>query len=120
MKPEQQRIKIAEARGWTNVHGGESDGGLYLRGHPPKNRGLAQVVPDYPFDLNAIHDVRALIRDDVALRVKYLNTLRNIVGQTCEKNKMGQALVSDFHLLDATAAQHAEALLRTLNLWTES
>lgn len=47
---ERDRInkRIAEAAGWTDVHGGTEDGGAYLRGWPPgmAGRGLMMPVPD--------------------------------------------------------------------------
>jgi len=44
---EKTNKRIAEQLGWTDVHGGLADGGLYLRGQPPGGKGLAQVVPNF-------------------------------------------------------------------------
>jgi hypothetical protein len=52
---------------------------------------------------------RALVTDPAG-RVRYLNTLRAIVGRRCEVNKVGVALVSDYDLLDAEPAEIVEAL----------
>lgn len=46
------------------------------------------------------------------LRVAYLNTLRDIVGRRCEKNRVGAALVSDYDLLDASPEEITEAIAK--------
>lgn len=43
-------------------------------------------------------------------RVKFINTLRVIVGENMPKNKSGVPLVSDFDLVAATDFQKKEAL----------
>ena len=59
-------------------------------------------------------------RDNKELRVKWINTLRDIVGRDVPKNKSGVPLVSDVDLLASPAAKRAEALLKTLKLWKVS
>jgi hypothetical protein len=48
---ENERItkQIAEGLGWTDIHGGVSDGGMYLRGLPPgsKRGGPMEMVPNF-------------------------------------------------------------------------
>ena len=105
MKPEQQRIAIAEACGWTDVKG--------TKGVHPKARfkgcGYADdwiALPDYCNDLNAMQEVeRAMNNNDWWKFVEYLT---NICGG-------GIALG-----VSATAAQRAEAFLRTIGKWEES
>ena len=49
MTIEDQQKALAEALGWTGVHGGPSEGGMFLRGHPPSDptgRRLCEEVPD--------------------------------------------------------------------------
>jgi hypothetical protein len=49
LKKESINKKVATDLGWTDVHGGLADGGLYLRGYPPgsNGKGLMQTVPNY-------------------------------------------------------------------------
>ncbi len=107
MKPEQQRIKIAEACGWTLCEYVESIG--LAKGFPPLNNppsygtyenGIAEL-PDYPNDLNAMHE---------AEKVLDYNQLREM-----EDSVSFQFAVYPFH---ATASQRAEAFLRTIGKWT--
>lgn len=88
MTPEQQRIAIAQACGWTDT---PIVGGKY---------GQADV-PDYLEDLNAMHEAEKVLTheqfDDYYVRL-------------CIK------IARPYH---ATAAQRAEAFLRTLGLWKE-
>jgi hypothetical protein len=49
-------------------------------------------------------------RENVALRVKWANTLRAIVAKRCPVNKMGSPLVTDVDLLLATDEERLEAL----------
>jgi hypothetical protein len=88
MKPEQQRIAIAKAHGYTR------NDGTFL---------------DYPNDLNAMHEAE--------------NSLSSIEQcQFAEKLfrvMVGEHGVSDFMKIHATAAQRAEAFLRTIGKWGE-
>ena len=45
-----------------------------------------------------------------AQRVKFINALRQVVGETTPKNKAGVPLVSDFDLVAATDFQKKTAL----------
>ena len=90
MNPEQQRIAIAEACGWKT---GYRDPEAW---HP---------LPDFLHDLNAMHDAEKVL---VSLQwVFYLRRLKTIC------NKSGWPI-------HATAAQRAEAFLRTIGKWEES
>jgi hypothetical protein len=86
MTPDQQRIAIATACGWTDT---QIIDGKYGQ----------TDVPDYIGDLNACHEMeKALIRH-------------------------GDWAVCDYdqrRKWNATAAQKAEAFLRTLGLWQET
>lgn len=109
MTPEQQRIAIAVACGWTDtqiINGkyGQSD------------------VPDYLNDLNAMHDAEE-------------HAIHNLMDAD-EWGEYGMLLKRshphglflngevDYHdlatILHATAAQRAEAFLRTIDKWEES
>ena len=87
---------------------------------PNANEGnrFSDDLPDYLNDLNALAAARNQLIATPELRIKWVNTLRDVVGQTCaRRNKAGQPLVSDIDLLFANATQHAEALGVALGLW---
>lgn len=77
--------------------------------------------PDYLNDRNALFD--ALRHHGIAnpenleIRVKYINHLRDIVGRRMPKNKSGSPLTSDVDLLMAENSEIAEALLRAIKRW---
>jgi hypothetical protein len=96
--PEQQRIAVAEACGYTHVRivkciEGPPD---HCIGHHPTQ---PHSVPDYLTDLNAMHEVEKAVKN---VWGKYVKQLNSIADPAC-----------------ATAAQRAEAFLRALNLWVE-
>ena len=104
MKPEEQRIAIAKACGFTI----ESDGITHcltpcdFSGNYNPEAKLLKKVPDYLNDLNAMHEAE----------------------QSLDIVQQGQMVRHLSHLgtrwgLIATAAQRAEAFLKTLNLWNE-
>jgi hypothetical protein len=95
MSPEQQRIAIAEACGWTFCEG--------LTGRPPK-KGYA-YIPDYLNSLDAMHEAEKVLKG--VQPEDYWGEVAHLVPDT--KGMFG--------ILHATAAQRAEAFLRTLNLW---
>jgi hypothetical protein len=107
MTPESQRIAIAEACGWvrpigiTNV---EPDT-WWTKG----DNKLTLHLPDYLNDLNAMHEAEKVLDDEQA--ATYYDLL-NIKLPTTRCS-------IDEYVIHATAAQRAEAFLRTLNLWTE-
>jgi len=100
MSPEAQRIAIAEACGWTIVSRTPPLGVFSGLRNPPV------PLPDYLNDLNAMHAAEKVLTDEqyriYALRLGPLTTERQ------------RAYIS------ATAAQRAEAFLRTLNIWDDS
>lgn len=56
-------------------------------------------------------------RDNHALRVKWINNLRMIVGRRIPKNVSGVPLTSDVDLMTATADEMTESILRTVGKW---
>jgi hypothetical protein len=109
MNEEQQRIAIAEACGFINVRMwsesciasmGVSDEGKYWG---------SLGVPDYLNDLNAMHEAETVMSDQQ--RTSYLDKLYEV----CNPHSM---LNDDWNLTCATAAQRAEALLKTIGKWT--
>jgi transposase len=120
----EQRKAIAESIGWEWVKVWEQEGlDPVLRGHPPRHLGdpqWAAVVPFYPEDLDAMHDVVAALQGFEVK--KYVQELMEV----CQEHPVG--CVPDYHadllslarITQATAAQKAEAYLRALGLWTTS
>lgn len=103
MKPEQQRIAIAEACGWKII---SNFGSGVVYGQNP-NYPSSNQVPDYLNDLNAMHEAElTLLKSDCLLWHRYASFLDS-------------DYVNQPYTVGATAAQRAEALLRTLNLWKE-
>jgi hypothetical protein len=94
-----------------------------------KRKGMSPGVKgsDLPYFYDNYNDIREVeelaglhLRTNLELRVKWVNTLRDIVGRSCPKNKSGTALVSDVDLLMASPTQRVEALLKILKLWKVS
>ena len=103
MTPEQQRIAIAEACGWTIKHKG-----LWVEALQKY-----ACIPDYLNDLNAMHEVEKVLTDEQW--PKYREELRTVVLG-------GIRLVSQYCKADlhATASQRAEAFLCTIGKWEEA
>ncbi len=107
MKPEAQRIAIAEACGWTPAHCETFNRWL----HPDSAYyRLERDLPDYLYDLNAMHEAEASIDDEQEWAV-YSDQLANVVFRDAKNDGTASAV---WH---ATAAQRAEAFLRTLGKW---
>jgi hypothetical protein len=111
MSPEAQRITIAKACGYKygNVFGGYG----FIK------YGKQVSAPDYLNDLNAMHEAEKVL-DESKQRI-FLDMLDELVphgngisveGYVAHTNAM-------FQFVHATAAQRAEAFLRTLNLWKD-
>jgi len=97
---EQQRIAIAEACGWRQISDWKSAG---INGQHPTEP-WTEVIPDYLNDLNAMHDAEKVIGPIKGIEFCY------------HLNEMGMS--GEWEILTATAAQRAEAFLRTINKWT--
>lgn len=107
MKPERQRIAIAEACGWdrksaergfTVVVRREFDGFMYNQ--------ISEKCPHYIGDLNAMHEAENVLNTPVHMQKHAWNNYKAML----EMMTKGSA----FH---ATASQRAEAFLKTLGLW---
>jgi len=127
VSPEQQRIAIAEACGWTietTAHfqilhnaDGKNSGfccGKHLPIEDVWRAGLEgdengdHKFPDYCKDLNAIHE--AVLALPESYRIPYSGTLMRMMEDSayCVVNS-----------INATAPQRAEAFLRTIGKWVE-
>ena len=97
MSPEAQRIAIAESVG-IHLHDGD---------HAPSNYMFVSDLPDYLNDPNAIHEVENKNLVSHAMLDSYLDNIESI----CKKENLGR------HIKNATAAQCAEAYLRSIGKW---
>ena len=98
MNQEKQRIAIATACGWT-----KAEGEPYWRDPQGFAHGSAEPPP-YTHSLDAMHEAE----ECQAMFLKY-DKYRQTLQDVCE---------STFPIC-ATAAQRAEAFLKTLSLWEE-
>ena len=105
MKPEHQRVAIAEACGWTEIEPCTCCDGV-SRAYEPTPGAHKKHLPDFYNDLNAMHEA-----EKVLVRLQWLSYLRKL--QTlCD-----ESVIWPIH---ATAAQRAEAFLRTIRKWEEA
>lgn len=116
MTPEAQRIAIAEACGWWVEQRDDGIGKWSVLISPDKKRvdstsGVATLgnfgcLPDYPNDLNAMHEAEKVLENDETKWKEYRDWLYVL-------------LESNRHEINATAAQRANALLKTIGKWRE-
>jgi hypothetical protein len=134
MTPEAQRIAIAEWCGWRWWHDDTETLLLPPNSNWPsyphwKARGMesgdgrpaspladASGLPDYLNDLNDMHEAET--RLDTVQRSYYWTHLASACNDAARKAHNFE-LVSAFYQCHATAAQRAEALLRTIGKWGE-
>lgn len=138
MNPERQRIAIAEACGWemwtetTGKHWWERgihrpDGSQIVWGYEcdPYLSWEAAVeddcIPDYLNDLNAMHEAEMTLSptpDELEIchgrYTEYLHSLCKVCGYP-----ENERILFAWPIVTATAAQRAEAFLKTLNLWQD-
>ena len=114
MNPEQQRIAIAEACGWTEIEPCTCCDGV-SRGYHPTPGAHKKHLPDYLNDLNAMNDAEKVL------------TKANWGGYAAELYRITDAhnhgISPNHHWLAvafSTASQRAEAFLRTIGKWEES
>jgi hypothetical protein len=72
-------------------------------------------IPNYLNDLNAMHEAEKLLYGNPNLPKKYTQQIKNAIRREAGVTKAQM----DFDVcITATAAQRAEAFLRTINKWT--
>jgi len=115
MTPEQQRKAIAEACGWRRYSPGDFNPTERWEYGPIAGRVVQTThLPDYLNDLNAMHEAEKMLTPET--RPEYLCQLFT----TATKGLTGLYPVDENYLTNhATAAQRAEAFLKTLNLWED-
>ena len=119
MTPEQQRIAIAEACGWQFIpkyyHGEDSPPEFTTV--TPDGKHLCGYYPNYLNDLNAMHEAEKLLYGNPNLPKKYTQQIKNAIRREAGVTKAQM----DFDVcITATAAQRAEAFLRTIGKWEEA
>jgi hypothetical protein len=117
MNEELQRIKIAEACGWKRVTDGHYESWVSPEGYEYQvmfgwqtYKDGTDILPDYLNDLNAMHEAEKIL--SLNQQNAYINILNEMPDYKCPVHH-------DFQWCCSTAAQRAEAFLRTLNLWEE-
>jgi hypothetical protein len=106
MTEQEQRIAIAEVRGWYDI--GEPTWNRRVLGR--LGQGPLRNIPDYPQDLNAMHEAEKVLTE------KHVRSYAFILAQVLDTIPTVD-LDDQFLNIHATAAQRAEAFLRTFNLW---
>jgi hypothetical protein len=110
MSPEAQQIAIAEACGWTPSSDPKQNPKAWWC--PPnatteiKHRGC-NGLPNYPIDLNAMHEAFDEIRK------------RGLVQEYGHELVAVTTVDRGAYFAHATAAQRAEAFLRTIGKWED-
>ena len=116
MSNDQIDTAIAEFRGWTEI---KTVGSGRLYGYRPNSYGQAfrfTAVPQYHKCLNACNEAEQFTwAKEWLFREDFVDYLARIINQV-----HGYRNQAAFDLLDATAMQRAEALLRTIGKWQES
>lgn len=128
MTPEAQRIAIAEACGWEQVCRcsrklKKEPNGVEWRGMDPKGDHTGGAtehtfLPRYLSDLNAMHEAEKWM---ISTHLGFEHFFGPKRATWFEAYKSNLELILGYHdPIRATAAQRAEAFLRTLNLWKEA
>jgi len=107
-----QRTEIAKTCGWEHAPENNED---YPWWHPvEKTVSTFDNLPDYLNNLDDMHEAEKVL-DDSKLwdqqKVRYYHELSELFDDC------GEPTVNYFNVVNATAAQRAEAFLKTLNLW---
>jgi len=143
MNPEAQRIAIAEAREWTlcqprpsifstpwisgmNPSPDKIDEIIPCDGSPSRKPNEAdygfETLPDYLHDLNAMHEAWKHCIEPKGLYTQILFANELLVICCPNADRLSREPYGDREYaitINATAAQRAEAFLRTLGLWSE-
>lgn len=123
MKTNDQQIAITKALGWEFCERPNPRGYMHtFCRHPHLTVGGAfrrplwkrmSHLPYYPNDLNAMHEAETWLISKATRAMRYEEKLIDVCSHSHPPaTQMGS-------LWHATAAQRAEAFLRTLNLWTD-
>jgi len=117
MKPEQQRIAIAEACGYRNIALREDPDegfGPLLTGFKNDNQ-FDEQIPDYLNSLNAMHKAEKTL--DFEQSELFEDELCDVTFK--DNDGLENPLPCRFSVCHATAAQRAEAFLKTIGKWID-
>lgn len=123
MTNDEQRIAIAEVMGWKDIKDGTNrltmPNGERQFFHTFE-KSWEDFVPDYPNDLNAMHEAENLLDSaSVDKRSKWLDFLALSCDWPKTENAADLRFEVQYLTARATAPQRAEAFLRTLGKWKE-
>jgi hypothetical protein len=104
MNPERQRIAIAEACGWR----------LLTNNRWTTPHGKYGDIPDYLNDLNAMHEAEKVLKSEAEC-ARFARELALMVKGFAHDPFLGVKS----YIWHATAAQRAEAFLRTIGKWED-
>lgn len=105
-----QRLAIAQACGWFNLH--TSATGDLIGSHDAED--TLALVPDYTSDLNAMHEAEKTMTEKQC----FLFQVELSKAMFGDKGEETPETIAGRWLTHATAAQRAVAVLRTLGKWT--
>lgn len=113
MDKELQRIAIAKSMGYTleQIKGSDES---EMRAYFQDREKPSNCIPNYLNDLNSMHEVEK----HYSKKMNYVFHLRRVCGMAEYPTEEELSFWSEMCVF-ATAAQRAEAYLKTLNLWTE-
>ncbi len=121
MNTTKQRIAIGKLCGWTQVETYKWDNSnpsvrLPKQFHIDKS-GVFHNLPDYLSDLNAMHEAERILTPEQW--DNYCEYLFDLLGIETPYDNPNLHYSSFSWLIHATAAQHAEAFLKTFDLWAD-
>lgn len=123
MKPAEQRIAIAEACGWHRaLEEAQDEWNNYAWWTPADRFGQSELhrqadIPAYLNDLNAMHDAENVLTDEQTEAFAF-----ELAKLTLQQSRAGWWDLNITELaavIGATAAQRAEAFLRTIGKWED-
>ena len=103
MSPAEQRIAIAKACGWKFT--APPIGGIQSCDWQAPSGAYCQKCPDYLNSLDAMYEAEKILTADQKL---------NYMPAVCW---VAETNINGFYYIHSTAAQRAEAFLKTLELW---
>lgn len=115
MKPEDINRAIQEHIGWKLIPAGQLYPDRWIHDDHPEVWLGAEHFPNYHGDLNAMHEAEKTL--NVSDWRFYVVKLARVIAETHDIGVRPQ--VPTNVLIAATAAQRAEAFLRTINKWKD-
>ena len=114
MKPEKQRVAIVEACGWKPET-------YWAQPIEPGDIPVTTIPPNYPFDLNAMREVSDTLNDDQQWQfIQHLNNITRNTDHNDPDDWFVRSTDWTWRMVNASAAQRAEAFLRTIGKWETS